>query len=170
MAICGTGAVQCGPMRCLVSPIVFLALAAALIACGGPSAGERARDEYLATIESARTELREQLERIGDEAPPTGTPRSDAEALAEVERVTAGVRERIEAARPPPEAADAHRRLVAAVERFERSLSRARRAGIDADASRVDLLRAALEKETARRSREIDAAIARLNRSLSAGG
>lgn len=150
--------------------VAMLALALLIAGCGGPSDAEAERDAYVAAIEQARATLSESIAKVGEDAPPTATPRSDAEALALAERAAAEAREAVVAAKPPAEAAAAHRRLVGGLRGYERALSRARRLSIKSDAAAAGDIRAALDETIAKRSLEVDRAIAAIDRALANPG
>lgn len=152
-------------LRGLVTAVFALALLCA--GCGGPSAAEKERDAYVAAIEQARGTLSESIAVIGEDAPPTGTPRTDAEALAAAERAAAKAREAVSAAKPPSEAVAAHRQLVRGLRGYERALSRARRLSIKSDAAAANEIRAALDEAITERSKAVDEAILAIDRALS---
>lgn len=154
-------------MRRLAATLIVLLAAGA--GCGAPSDAERQRDRYVQAVERERAALIAELGRIGDEAEPTGTPARDAAALAVAERAAARARERLSRAPVPPAAAAPHRELLAALRGYELALGRARRATVRARGDRVTAIRGALEDVLARRSRELDRAVAAIAAALNDG-
>lgn len=151
-------------MRISATALLATLLILVVPGCGSDPAADRAQ-AYVEGVDAARAALVSDLEQLAADAPPTSTPKTEAQLLLRYEKAVGRAQTRVRALKPPEKVRAEHTELLSALRSYEVALGKARASGAKAPASSIPAIREALAEQLEQASAEVDrhiAAIARL--------
>jgi hypothetical protein len=146
------------------SALLALAAAGALVA--GGCGGSDAEAVYAKDVNGARAELQHRLAAVPEIGTPTSTRAQDVRTLSAYQAAARQARLRLLRADAPEDLGVLHARLLAAVRSYEHRLDQGRKRLAAASGGVVLAIRAQLAEGLAAAAKDINAAIAELNRRL----
>lgn len=153
--------------RAAVSLLVVLAVGAGVVGCGGGSddvAAEATR--YADAVNRVQGRFARGASALARDVSPTSTVAQDRRALAAFDAELRRTADALRAIEPPARAEREHARLAVALDGYGRTVRREARALATGDATTVGRARERLQDATTDVSREVNAAVDAINRSL----
>ncbi|HMS72316.1 MAG TPA: hypothetical protein PKB03_04720 [Baekduia sp.] len=123
-------------MRISATALLATLLILAVPGCGSDPAADRAQ-AYVEGVDAARAALVSDLEQLAAEAPPTSTPKTEAQLLLRYEKAVGRAQTRVRALKPPEKVKAEHTQLLSALRSYEVALGKPRASGAKAPAPSI---------------------------------